>query len=1005
MPFSIFQKIERIQEKGILIRYCLADFSESDISLFNNQGTLYCYNNKDNEHIIVLKTDFSAFIFFVIFDDTNSFHYQLKQIQSKSISELDSLFNRCPCKELSDYKFIVKPYSEKISAENASFYTFDLAEEISKLQSCEEILEEERKRAAEKKQIEEQLEMWDLCIEAEQKMLVDTPFNCIGYPEVKKRYIDFNVSEYITSSDESVINEIEELLGGDTCEINESGLINITYDNLKRLNEISSNNNINIEEIISCEVDVSCDGHWNARGFKDNQSAKNRKIRYGRYNDDTSSIIISLLNIKSFDLIDNWIKDVNNSLEFYGDYEDEDVNCTVKITSQRIEEKKERKARIENLSRAEFYTDEHGIGTLGSLDSNSSDYGMLRIIFPQEKEEAKIVHDKIKELIEKKKTIKVIAPNLKKEEEILKRERKAVQKVRNEESLQNEKLKDFIFDSSKASPTEIFEHIDISKTEEFRQCQKLALLDLNESQEAAVVKSLYAKDLCLLQGPPGTGKTTVIAELIWQHIRLNQKSRIMLTSQTNLAIDNALSRLLGEFVKSRKSEMWRYMHLIKPLRIADSDAVDEEGLPFYPERIDNWVKEGEGEDSNNVVAHWMQNISKRVNTEAIQNCSEVLKEWKDCLDNPTIGLRRAFAEVYKENYNILGMTCGKVESADFRNNRGYDGFDVVIVDEASKATPPELLMPLCYAKKSVIIGDHRQLPPFIPDFKQKLESLETERAKELARALDPDFVETSLFKRLITNEKISETIKATFNEQYRMHNQINAVIEQFYIDDPGGLKCGLNPEKINEENFSEKESRYHGFSLPGFINPSIHTLWIDVSDGQEYKEGGSYYNEREVIAVENVIKCLTKAAGFREYFDYWNNCENIEQKNTEGEIGIISFYAKQVEKLRSISQSIRAKESIKSNVASVDRYQGRERGIVIVSTVRTNREGFTKSPERLNVALSRARRLLIVVGNSKFFSEIKDKNGNYIYRNVIEQIKENHGFINHSVLKNILSQN
>ncbi len=69
---------------------------------------------------------------------------------------------------------------------------------------------------------------------------------------------------------------------------------------------------------------------------------------------------------------------------------------------------------------------------------------------------------------------------------------------------------------------------------------------LNKSQKQAVFKSLYATELALIQGPPGTGKSTAIAEIIWQHIRKNQREKILLTSETNLAVDNAIDRLKGE---------------------------------------------------------------------------------------------------------------------------------------------------------------------------------------------------------------------------------------------------------------------------------------------------------------------------------------------------------------------------------------------------------------------------------------------------------------------------
>ena len=112
-------------------------------------------------------------------------------------------------------------------------------------------------------------------------------------------------------------------------------------------------------------------------------------------------------------------------------------------------------------------------------------------------------------------------------------------------------------------------------------------------------------------------------------------------------------------------------------------------------------------------------------------------------------------------------------------------FDTVIMDEASKATPPELLLPLCYAQKSIIIGDHRQLPPMLNEksFREALLDLKDTDATKLSEEIDREFVETSQFKRLILNPNVSPTIKSTFNLQYRMHQYINDVISQFYESD------------------------------------------------------------------------------------------------------------------------------------------------------------------------------------------------------------------------------
>ena len=141
--------------------------------------------------------------------------------------------------------------------------------------------------------------------------------------------------------------------------------------------------------------------------------------------------------------------------------------------------------------------------------------------------------------------------------------------------------------------------------------------------------------------------------------------------------------------------------------------------------------------------------------------------------------------------------------------------------------------------------------------------------------------------------------------------------------------------------------------------------------------------------------------------NYWYNCKNIETRITESKIGIISFYAAQVNRIKRSIQSFCDRNKIKVSTKSVDKFQGQESGIVIVSTVRTKNLGFTRTPERLNVALSRARRLLIIVGNSAFYSSDKAKTeeGQNIYRNVIEKIKDNNNFdvfIDYRELKKLL---
>jgi superfamily I DNA and/or RNA helicase len=110
--------------------------------------------------------------------------------------------------------------------------------------------------------------------------------------------------------------------------------------------------------------------------------------------------------------------------------------------------------------------------------------------------------------------------------------------------LPNDNAKVFLYDSSKAKIIENIDYLLNKTSAEWQDFENnLFSKSLNESQRQAIFKSLHADELALIQGPPGTGKSTAIAEIIWQHIRKEPKQKILLTSETNLAVDNAIDRL------------------------------------------------------------------------------------------------------------------------------------------------------------------------------------------------------------------------------------------------------------------------------------------------------------------------------------------------------------------------------------------------------------------------------------------------------------------------------
>ena len=479
--------------------------------------------------------------------------------------------------------------------------------------------------------------------------------------------------------------------------------------------------------------------------------------------------------------------------------------------------------------------------------------------------------------------------------------------------------------------------------------------------------------------------------------------------------------------------------------------------------------------NDNVVQYWMNRIAdcSHANNDRY---SDILKDWVVELSMPSNETRQYFTDKFFKYANVIGSTCSSTGSGSFAKeyNRIFNSnityeilkdikeiqflmdnrpsspkisrliesagldyvetpaadnfknlkeainnlltirFDTVIMDEASKATPPELLMPLCFGRKSIIIGDHRQLPPMLydKDFKEALLSLGDKKSADLSELIDKDFTETSQFKRLILNPKVSPTIKSTFNTQYRMHKDINDVIKQFYEDDEsGGLECGLSSEYMDSSDLDNPESRYHGFSHEGFINDRVHTIWVNVN-APESSDGSSKVNLTEVEAMKRVIAYLKHSHGFNEYMKHWDTLKSDTKRRQEKEIGLISFYGKQVNNIKLNVKPFAQKLGIPVKLNTVDKFQGMERNIIIVSTVRrdralkadgTNRKngdpGFAKSPERLNVALSRARRLLIVIGNIEFFSGIKDREGKPLYLNAINEIRKTGRIIEFDDLK------
>lgn len=518
----------------------------------------------------------------------------------------------------------------------------------------------------------------------------------------------------------------------------------------------------------------------------------------------------------------------------------------------------------------------------------------------------------------------------------------------------NPRLCDFLFDPRYAG--EFDEDLeDVKKRITETKIEKY----LNEKQLEAVAKAVSAPDIAIIQGPPGTGKTTVIAEIIWQQILKKPDSKILLTSQTNLAVDNALERLQG-----RRG--------IRPVRIQNASTEKEVGIEarrYMLDFMEDWCKKPNADNADNGANIWMDSILRDMTDD--EKYASVIDQWKKDLIVRDRNTREQFYEAYKSNVNLVAATCSICGSKQLQEiyallfGNSENAFDVVIMDEASKATPLEMSVPMVWGKKIIIIGDHKQLPPMMNE-DNIVTSLKKANQKVLAETIES--FQESQFEILFRSAfKLKPSIVATLDTQYRMHKQIMNTVGHFYSEElEEGLKCGLADEDMDNERYNARGSRYHGLTLPGFIDPQTHAIWVDVDEYESQPSGStSYINNGELNAIRTVIKALQKADGFQKFMD-------SQEKPEDKEIGIITFYGAQYGKIKEMYKEGKIDKSLPCRINVVDKFQGMERNIIIISTVRSNKEhryGFAEDIRRINVGFSRARRLLIVIGNRQFFRQ------------------------------------
>jgi predicted DNA helicase len=459
--------------------------------------------------------------------------------------------------------------------------------------------------------------------------------------------------------------------------------------------------------------------------------------------------------------------------------------------------------------------------------------------------------------------------------------------------------------------------------------------NLNESQKEAVMSSLGADEFHLIHGPPGTGKTTTAIEVIEQAVADGQS--VLATAASNIAVDNMLDFLLDQGVKAVR--VGHPARVTSALKNHTLDALIEDDPKFQQSeelRSQAFEKKEEQEAFTHPSGKYRRGMSnskikelaeeergsRGVSADKIQEMAQWIDlqdEIEELFDRADELRAEAVEEVLDRNSVICttNSTAGSELLADRQ-------FDLVVIDEATQSTEPSCLIPITHAQKVIMAGDHRQLPPTVKNQK----------------AVEQGLVST-LFERLA--EKYPQQ-KSMLTTQYRMHKQImDFSSDQFY---EGRLKADEGVQSHTLEDFNLDINTFDN-NLMDVLDPHEPVVFVDTAgrDAAERTKQGSTSKENpaEALLVARMADNLLRAG------------------MAPDEIAVISPYSDQVDLLdRNI-------ESEGLDIKSVDGFQGREKEVVIISLTRSNkagRIGFLEDVRRLNVSLTRAKRKLIVVGDS-----------------------------------------
>lgn len=437
----------------------------------------------------------------------------------------------------------------------------------------------------------------------------------------------------------------------------------------------------------------------------------------------------------------------------------------------------------------------------------------------------------------------------------------------------------------------------------------LSLPWLNAAQEAAVGEALKARDVMVVHGPPGTGKTTTLIEAVCETLR--REPQVLVCAQSNTAVD-----WISEQLANRGLGVLR---IGNPTRVTDAMLQNTyerrfEAHPDYPAlwQTRRTIRQLYSQPRKGRPANFHQKITR-------------LKERADELE---IRIRHALFDGCRVVAATLAGTANPVLTGHH--------FHTLFIDEAAQALEAACWIALQKADRVILAGDHCQLPPTVKSQAAMKGGLAVTLMEHVAETR-PECV------RLLTL-------------QYRMNETLMRFSSDWFYG--GQLKAA--PEVSHRSMLDELD-----WPLVWVDTDKMPTLKNEANEG----EGTADYHEAFVAASYGRINKAEAQLTINTLKTYVERVGRHRLLEERADIGIISPYKAQVQYLRSLirRESFLRPLASQITVNTVDAFQGQERDIVLVSMVRANESGqigFLSDLRRMNVAITRARMKLIILGSS-----------------------------------------